>query len=98
MSAGSSGARTQGGGNSSAIAPTEDAASAQIRRHQTCAGGPEPTSLVELELAQLRPARVGRLLVPVLGAGLVQVLAADRAEASALVGAVDLRGKGEREG
>ena len=34
-----SGARTQGGSNSSAIAPTEDAASAQVRRRQACAGG-----------------------------------------------------------
>ena len=41
---GSSGARTQGGCNGSAIAPTEDAASVQIRRRQTCAGGFEPAS------------------------------------------------------
>ena len=46
-SAGSSGARTQGGGNSSAIAPTEDAASAQIRRRQACAGGFETASKAE---------------------------------------------------
>ena len=43
--AGPSGARTQGGSNSSAIAPTEDAASAQVRRRQACAGGFQTASI-----------------------------------------------------
>ena len=43
-SAGSSGARTQGGGNGSAIAPTEDDAAATIRARRTCARGYEPAS------------------------------------------------------
>ena len=41
---GSSGTRTQGGCNGSAIAPTEDAESAQIRRRQGRAGGFETAS------------------------------------------------------
>ncbi len=43
-SAGSSGARTQGAANGRAIAATEDAASATIRRRQTCVGGFRVTS------------------------------------------------------
>ena len=51
---------------------------------------------VELQLGELRPARIGLGLVLVLGI-LVEVLPADRAQAAAVLAADDLRGSGERE-
>src|SRR3954454_20533908 len=61
------------------------------------AGRPGRRLLLEAQLAELRPARVGRLLVPVLGARGVEILTAYRAQAQALVGAGDLGGKRESE-
>ena len=78
-SAGSSGARTQGGGNSSAIAPTEDAASAQIRRRQACAGGFGTASKSEHVRALIQrvsgaSVTVGEETVGEIGTGLVVLL------------------------
>ncbi len=54
-----------------------------MRPRRVTARGPAPDprpALFQLQLAQLRPARVGRLIVAVLGPGLVEVGRADRAQ------------------
>src|SRR4051795_9397507 len=54
--------------------------------------------LLEAQLAQLRPARVGRGLVRVLGARVGEVGAADRAQPGAILAADDLGGQRQRVG
>src|SRR5665648_384608 len=57
-----------------------------------------PRRLFQVELAQLVPAWVGRALVDVLRTDLVEIGAAHRAQAGAVVLADDLRGKREHQG
>src|SRR5438874_10190612 len=54
--------------------------------------------LFQAQLAQLGPARVGRALVAVTGAGLVEVGRADRAQPGAVGAAEHLHGRPQREG